>query len=68
MSNVSAKFLERRLAKFRAEMVLTDDATGKHCAALNALIAFYERQISDRDAEIRALCAMHDETATHTSS
>jgi hypothetical protein len=61
MSNVSAKFLERRLAKFRAEVVLTDDATEKSCAVLNALIAFYKRQISDRDEEIRALCAMHDD-------
>ena len=68
MSNVSARFLERRLAKFRAEMVLTGDATEKRCAVLNALIAFYKRQISDREAEIQALCAMHDETATHTSS
>ncbi len=60
MSNVSAKFLERHLAKFRAEVVLTGDAKEKRCAVLNALIAFYKRQISDREAEIRALCAMHD--------
>ena len=64
MSNVSAKFLERRPAKLRAEVVLTDDTTEKRCAMLNALIAFYKRQIFDRDAEIRALCAMHDEIAT----
>jgi hypothetical protein len=61
MSNVSGKFLERRLAELRAEVVLTDDATEKRCAVLNALIAFYKRLISGRDAEIRALCAMHDD-------
>jgi hypothetical protein len=61
MSNVSARFLERRLAKFRAEVVLTGDAKEKRCAVLNALIAFYKRKISDREAEIRALCAMHDD-------
>jgi hypothetical protein len=61
MSNVSDRFLERRLAKLRADVFLTGDATEKSCAVLNTLIALYKRQISDHDAEIRALRAMPDE-------